>query len=158
WRMRIESREADRGSAERGRREIKTVKGRDEIVALLRLWKNEWHIMALVAPSVHVHWRVENAVGRVDHDAITGKILGDPDPGGEVIPPRIQQPLGIALLAADKNGRRSVLENQVGVRIFEVAQGAHIFVTKPDHDGRRAGQLKGVLGETVGVPLTELHL
>src|SRR5579884_4086624 len=48
-------------------RKIETLDGRRKVVTLRRLRKNIRHIVALVAPGVHVHRRVEDAVCCVHH-------------------------------------------------------------------------------------------
>src|SRR5215470_3393104 len=63
--VRIQCSKADRGLPQHRFAEVETVGddagGRHKIVALLRLGKNVRHIVALVAPRVHVNWRVEDA-------------------------------------------------------------------------------------------------
>src|SRR5499427_6860519 len=157
-RVRVESREAHRGLAEHGRREVEAEERGDKVVALPRLREHVRYVVALVAPRVHVHRRVEDSVSRADHKAVFGQILRYAESRGEVQTPRIHQAFWKALLPADEGERSAVLEDEIAVGVANVAQRAHVFVPQTDFDGRRAPKLEAVLGEAVGVPLAKLHL
>src|SRR2546423_5217745 len=132
--------------------------GRREVIALLGFRKDIRHIVALVTPGIHVHRRKENPEGRMQNDPATWHIVRDAEPGGELKFVWIVQTFRISLLAADENRGYAVVEYEIGVSKTNVLQRTHVFIAQPDLNRRVTSHLKTVLDESVGVPLTQLHL
>src|ERR1700688_3726995 len=92
--MRIECRETHgRGGqcpgAQHWRSEIqspgKERSRRSEVIRLLRFREDIRDVVALVAPRVEIHGRIENSVGRAKNKSAPGKILRDPEPWRKVV-------------------------------------------------------------------------
>src|SRR6185437_4122685 len=62
-RVQLQRGKADRGGAKHGCRKVEGIDAGNVGIALRRLWKDIWNVMALVAPSVHVNGCIEDAVG-----------------------------------------------------------------------------------------------
>src|SRR5512133_869347 len=122
--MRIHCREADGCLAEHRRREIeaggKNPGRRYKVVALLGFRENEWDVVALVAPGVHVHGSEEEAEGAMEDQPARWHGLGNSETRSEVVPVRILQSIGIAVLASDEHRGYTIVENQVRVGIRDV--------------------------------------
>ena len=84
-----------------------------EVVTLLRFRENIRNIVPLVAPCIHVYWRIENAERRVHHQPELRYGLRNTKTRCKVVGIRIFQALGKAILCANKRGRSSVVEGQV---------------------------------------------
>src|SRR5262249_41434252 len=90
WRAKIESR-------------IEQCCRRREIIRLLRLRKNVGNVMALVTPRIHVNWRVENSVRRVQNQPKSREISRLPKARCEVVFVGKKQAIWVARLSADKD-------------------------------------------------------
>src|SRR5437879_2688649 len=131
---------------------------RIEIVELLGFRKNKGNVVALIAPGIQVHRGKENAVRAVENESQIREIAGNAEARSEVVPVRIEQPVGIAVLSANENLGRAALESKVRVGIGDVVQRPGVFVAQAHFDGRRAGKLEAVLEEAIGRPRAKLHL
>src|SRR5205085_10990462 len=103
-----------------------------EVVALLRFGEDEGDVVPLVAPSVHVNRRVEDAVGSVEHYTEARDVLRDAEARREVELVRIEETRRVALLPADEDERPSVLENEVRVGVANVCERTHVLVAQAD--------------------------
>ena|SRR5438552_3313719 len=119
-RMRVERSKADGCSGKRTGAQnwrtkvhpsVKERRRRSEIVRLLRLWKNERDVVALIAPGVLVHRSEEDSVRGMNDQAAIGQIPCDTETRGKVVLVRVHQSLRVAILPAYKNGRHTILEN-----------------------------------------------
>src|SRR5258708_37497662 len=84
--------------------------------------------------------------------------LGNGEKGGGGAGIRIFQALGKAILRANKHGRSSVVEGQVGIRIGNVHQRVHVLIAQSNLDRGGVSKLKAVLREAIYIPLPKLHL
>ncbi len=100
------------------------------VVRLLRLWKHVWNVVPLVAPGVLIHRRVEDSVGSAQDNARARNVLRDPEAWSNVVLIGVHQALGISVLSADEHGRNAIVEHQIAVRVFEIIEGAGVFVTQ----------------------------
>ena len=146
--MRIKRREADGSRSENRRIKVERTLRRGrveqsgrriEIVKLLRFREDKRNVVALVAPSVEVHGREENAVCRVEHDAHIAEMVRDPEARSKIVLVRIHQAVRESVLSADKNMGRTVLKDDVGVGVTDVVQRARIFIAQAHFD-------RGVVG------------
>src|SRR6266850_6624881 len=123
WRVELKSRKADCGRPQDCRREIEMTGndagGRNEVVALLGLRKDIGNIMTLVTPRIHVHWREENAKGRVKNQPEARNAVRDACARSEFELVRRVQTRGKALLSADKNKRHSIFKDEICVRVTD---------------------------------------
>src|ERR1041384_1117733 len=132
--------------------------GGSEVIALLRLRKNVGHVVALVAPGIHVDRRKENSECAVNHNSQIRQVMRKTKPRREFQFVRIIQAFGISLLPTDKNERHSILEHQIGVGETNVLQRTHILIAQTNLNRSVARHLKTVLDKSVDVPLPQLHL
>ena len=120
--------------------------------------KTKRNVVALVTPRIHINRREEDAERCVQNDAVFVKVMRDARAWSEFELIRIVQTLGKALLPADKDKRHAILKCQIGIRIANVYQRTHVFVSQSDLDRRVTRKLKSVLYKRIRVPLSQLHL
>ncbi len=121
-RVQLESGEADRGCAQHRGREVECGDRGNVRIALRGLREDIGHVVALVAPGVHVHGRVEDAVGHMRHHAEPGHTLRQAQPGAKVGVVGIHQAARIAVLPADEDLRRAAGEIEIAIGIVDVDQ------------------------------------
>src|ERR1035437_6218520 len=127
-------------------------------VALRGQRENIRHVVALVAPCIHVNRRIEDAVGHVGHHAKAGEVLSQTEARREVGVVGIHKALRIAVLSTDKYLRRSAAEVDVAVGVADVDQWTHEFVANAVGERSGGGQAPRVLREAVSIPLAQVHL
>src|SRR5262250_1353584 len=119
-RVRIERGEAYRGCgqsacAQHGSAKVETAseqgRRRSEVIRLLGFRENIGDVMSLVAPGVLIDGRVEDSIRRVQHHPKARKILRKANSRREIVLVGVHQSARISQLAADKNRRRTVVEN-----------------------------------------------
>src|SRR6476620_5075898 len=155
--MWVHSREADGGLPKHGWSEIKPRGkqggGWSEIITLLCFRENVRNVVPLVAPGIHINRREKDAESCVNDEPNLGKILGNAQTRSEVARVRIFEAAGKTILSSDKNRGHSILENQIGVRGFNIHQRIHVIVSNPGVDRGGARHLKSILNVGIGVPL-----
>src|SRR6185295_17090904 len=102
---------------------------RSEVVALLRLRKNVWHIVTLIAPGVHVNRREEDSEGSVKHNPMLRQVVRDSNARSKIQLVCIVKTFRKTLLPANKNCRYSILKREVRIRVTNINQRTHEFIT-----------------------------
>ena len=78
-RVKLESGKADSRDAQYCWSKVKVIgnnaRRRNEVVALLSFRKDEWHVVTLITPRVHIDRREEDAKRRVQHEAVLMKVM-----------------------------------------------------------------------------------
>ena len=94
------------------------------VAALLRLdfRKHERDVVDLVAPQVHVRIRVEDPRAGAKDVLRVVRRPREAHAWRDVVLVRVDQPLGIAVLAADEGDRRAVAEIEVREDLVDVVQ------------------------------------
>ena len=114
--------------------------------------------MALVAPGIHVHGRIEDAERRMQHQPVARNRLRNTKTRREIMSIRILQTLGEAVLPTNKRRGSSAVESQVGVRKSNVHQRIHVLVAQSHLNRGGGSELKAILREAIRIPLPKLHL
>src|ERR1041385_6476145 len=104
-------------------------RSRSEVVALLRLRKNVWHIVSLIAPGVHVNRREENSESGVKHNSMLRQVVRDSNARSKIQLVCVIKAFRKPLLPADENCRYAIMKRQVRVGKTNINQRTHEFVT-----------------------------
>src|ERR1043166_2199876 len=104
-------------------------RSRSEVVALLCLRKNVWNIVTLIAPGVHVNRREENSESGVKHNSMLRQVVRDSNARSKIQLICVVKTFRKPLLPADENCRYSILKREVRIRISNINQRTHEFVT-----------------------------
>src|SRR5947207_9250312 len=160
--MWIHSSEAGCGLPQYGWVEIKSAgkksSRRSEVIGLLGLRKHERNIVALVAPGVHVNGSKEETKRGVEDQSVLWQGLGKSEARSEVVGISVFKTAWIAVLAANKYRRDAIVKCEICVGVADVHQRIHVFIPETHFNGCVAGKTEAVLGETVRIPLPQLHL
>src|SRR5919206_11705 len=117
----FEGGETHGGNTQYSRREVKVSgnywRGRSEVVTLLRFRKHKRHVVALVAPCVHVDGSKEDAERSMQHNAVLVQIVRDAKARRKLHFFGVVKASRKSLLPADENSRHAVLKSQVGIGV-----------------------------------------
>ena len=156
-RVRIEGGEAHRGLAQHRLREVKPRDLRREVVTLLGDREQDGHIVQLVAPGVHVHRSVEDAIGGAQHDAALFEVMRNAEARREAQLVRVHQAARHAVLTADERHQLAVLDLQIAPRLLRILQRRLEFVAQAEVEGGGRRQTPGILSEGIRGPVAQVH-
>src|SRR5882724_2096862 len=131
---------------------------RSKVVALLRFGKDIGDIVALIAPRIQVHRRIENAERRMQYQPVARNSLRNPKTRREIMSIWILQAFGESVLTTNKRRRSPAVESQIRIRKSDVYQRIHVLVAESHLNRGGVSELKAVLHKPIRIPLPKLHL